>query len=107
MKERTGQTYKNTLEFYSFDTHETTIIYKPEEEMDQTIAGGHGGGDKGIVGTFADLLQGTYNGNCLSDVTVSCENHLIAFAAEESRLCGTVVDMDEFVERCRKNANSL
>ena len=67
----------------------------------------HGGGDKGIVGTFAELLAGTYTGNCLSDVTTSCENHLIAFAAEESRLTGKVIDMDEYVEKCRKAAENI
>ena len=33
------------------------------------------------------------------DIGESCDNHMIAFAAEESRLSGKVVDMDEFSSR--------
>ncbi|MBR6680025.1 MAG: Gfo/Idh/MocA family oxidoreductase [Clostridia bacterium] len=105
--ELTAYMSDDKIKYYNFLTKETTEISVKDAVSDETIVGGHGGGDKGIVGTFAELLLGTYNGNCLSDVSVSCENHLIAFAAEESRLHGTIVNMDEYVERCRKNAAIL
>ena len=35
----------------------------------------------------------------ISDITVSCENHLICFAAEEARESGKAVDMKEYIEK--------
>ena len=59
-----------------------------------TIAEGHGGGDAGIMNAFYDMLCGIDCGN-LSDIGVSVQNHMIAFAAEESRLTGKVVKVKE------------
>ena len=63
--------------------------------------GGHGGGDKGIVYAFYDLLTGNENSKSLCDVSVSCENHMLSFAAEESRLTGKVVDVADYVRQIR------
>jgi len=40
----------------------------------------------------------------LTSARESLESHLMAFAAEESRLNGTVVDMNEFRNRANENA---
>ncbi len=67
---------------------------------DSSILGGHGGGDYGIMNAFAALVRGEYDGVAAAPVRVSCENHMIAFAAEESRLHGgCVVDVQEFAAR--------
>ena len=59
---------------------------------DQSIVGGHGGGDTGIVHAFADLLEG--RADSLGDsLKASYESHKIAFAAEESRLTGRTVEI--------------
>jgi len=63
------------------------------------IGGGHGGGDNGIINTLYEYLTGQYKGFSVSGITTSVENHLIVFAAEESRANHTVVDLDEFAEK--------
>jgi len=63
------------------------------------ISGGHGGGDEGIVYDLYDYLNNTYTGKSIPEIEVSTENHLITFAAEESRITGTVVDFDEFAKK--------
>ena len=85
-----------SLEFYDFATRETVQIYTPDAEFDQSIAGGHGGGDSGIMQDLYDYIVKNNPSDSISDITVSCLSHLICFAAEESRLNNTVVDMDDF-----------
>ncbi len=58
---------------------------------------GHGGGDFGIVQSFIRAMRG--DAIPLTSARESLESHLLAFAAEESRLQGHVVDMDEFRQR--------
>jgi predicted dehydrogenase len=66
--ERRANMEKNTLEFYSFDTLETTDIYNPEEAVDQTIAGGHGGGDLGIMADLYEYVANNNPSNSISDI---------------------------------------
>jgi predicted dehydrogenase len=58
---------------------------------------GHGGGDYGVVRSFVRAMRGEEV--ALTTARESLESHLMAFAAEESRLNGTVVDMAEFRRR--------
>ncbi len=64
--------------------------------------GGHGGGDEGIVNVLYDYLANDYNGDLLSEIGISVGNHLTVFAAEKSRLEGTVVDVTEFAKQYLK-----
>ena len=70
--------------------------YIPVMKTDESIAGGHGGGDAGIVYDLYDYLNGTYKGVSVADIHISVANHMIAFAAEKSRHSDTVVWMDDF-----------
>lgn len=83
---------------YDFLTKEETQINLDANLTDDTIVGGHGGGDYGIICALKDLVDGKPNSS-VCDIRESCDNHMIAFAAEESRIKGTVVDMDEFMSR--------
>jgi predicted dehydrogenase len=56
--------------------------------------GGHGGGDSGIVASFIRALNGDTSGT--TTARESLESHLMSFAAEQSRLDGTVIDMDAY-----------
>ena len=89
---------KTPITVYNFETKETTEY--DINGMDG-INGGHGGGDNGIVNTLYDYLTDNYHGFSVSSITTSVENHLIVFAAEESRANNTVVDMDEYIERLK------
>jgi hypothetical protein len=80
------------------------------EEVDLQASGfaadgsGHGGGDAGLMATFVRALRPGGNGvDGLSTSRESLESHLMAFAAEEARVEGRVVSMDEF----RKRAEAL
>ena len=60
----------------------------------RTNGSGHGGGDAGIMQDFAAALQGS--GESRSSISRSVESHLMAYAIEQSRKTGTVVDMDTY-----------
>ena len=58
--------------------------------------GGHGGGDVGIIRALRDRLYGDLENTSICTIEQTCRNHLIAFAAEESRLTGRVIDMRQY-----------
>ncbi|MGB0388768.1 MAG: Gfo/Idh/MocA family protein [Ardenticatenaceae bacterium] len=64
-------------------------------------ASGHGGGDAGVVSSFVRAIR--REAEALTTARESLESHLMAFAAEESRLNGTVVDMNEFRQRAEES----
>ncbi|MBQ7624481.1 MAG: Gfo/Idh/MocA family oxidoreductase [Clostridia bacterium] len=91
-----GSGKDDILDFFDFRTREHTIIKPNETSLDDSITNGHGGGDGGIVATLYEYLVNGYKGDMLSEIGISTENHLIVFAAEESRLKNKVVNMKEF-----------
>ena len=62
--------------------------------------GGHGGGDSGIVDSFVQALNGDTSGT--TSARESLESHLMCFAAEQSRLNGTVIDMALFRQQAEQ-----
>ena len=89
------------VDLFDFLTRTTTQIKIADAIRDETINGGHGGGDRGIIRTFCAYLTGNYHGNTITDIGTSVENHLTAFAAEEARLNGNTVAMKKFAEELR------
>lgn len=63
----------------------------------ESIEGGHGGGDHGIVVELYDYLNDSYEGYCAADIETSVKNHLIGFAAEEARRNDCVVHAVDFL----------
>lgn len=61
------------------------------------IAGGHGGGDTGIIDGFVEAVR--TGDSPLTTAADSLESHYLAFAAEEARTSGRVVDMGEYRSR--------
>lgn len=58
------------------------------------VAGGHGGGDSGIMAGFVEaVIRGTPG---RTDAASAIESHLLAFAAEQSRTTGLPVNMTAF-----------
>ena len=83
-----------TLKLYSFaDEKGTTMDLK---KIGHDIEFGHGGGDTGIMQDILSLLRGEEPSNSVCEVRTSYMNHLIAFAAEQSRLNGTVIRLQEY-----------
>ncbi len=92
--ELTGAAGARMLDFFSFET-------RKHEEIDtnagkEGIKNGHGGGDPGIINALYEYLTDNCDDSALSTIDISSENHMIAFAAEESRLTGKVVDVFEY-----------
>ncbi|MCL1787875.1 MAG: Gfo/Idh/MocA family oxidoreductase, partial [Defluviitaleaceae bacterium] len=56
-----------------------------ERSVDTTAVGGHGGGDSGIMKALVDYLRGKDVPD-ISEARISAENHMLCFAAEDSRL---------------------
>ncbi len=103
----------NTIELYTFCEedknsdryrHNHREIFKAiEEGVDQHITGGHGGGDVGIIHDMYQYFMEDTVTKSVSTIRTSVENHLLVFAAEESRKNGGVlVDVDEYIERIKR-----
>jgi len=82
----------NEIEVRDFVTLNRQVIH--------TATGfGHGGGDDGLLHTFARMVRSTDPTERLQSLTsasASLQSHLMAFAAEQSRLEKRVVDLNEF-----------
>ena len=93
-----GELYANAsdteITLFSFETREFEKI--SVEETEESIAGGHGGGDVGIVEELYDYLSGDYQGYCAANIETSVQNHIIGFAAEKARRDDTVEDIEKF-----------
>ncbi|MBN1937570.1 MAG: Gfo/Idh/MocA family oxidoreductase [Anaerolineae bacterium] len=88
-----GHDGKGELTLYPFRTLKEHPVPIAE------VAGGHGGGDHGVMTAFVQAL----NGNAAALHTTArdlLESHLMAFAAEESRLTGgRLIEMAEYRAR--------
>lgn len=61
-----------------------------------TAGSGHGGGDEMLMDAFVASLRGEERGDTSSTAWQSLESHLMAFAAEESRLNHVVIQMSDY-----------
>ncbi len=82
------------IKVFTFDGRGSWTVSVPK--VDESINGGHGGGDQGIIRELHQYLSGSYTGYRAADIHISVANHLIGFAAEQARHEGTVVDIEEF-----------
>ncbi|MHA1967419.1 MAG: Gfo/Idh/MocA family protein [Candidatus Hodarchaeales archaeon] len=69
------------------------------EKMDIDPGSGHGGGDVGIIRSFIKSIHDKSEDNdIMTSAQASLESHLMAFAADESRLNNKLVEMKKFQE---------
>jgi len=61
--------------------------------------GGHGGGDNGVMKRFINALK--YDWDMSHDLEIAVQGHLLAFAAEQSRLTLQTIDYQAFNEDIR------
>ncbi len=64
--------------------------------------GGHGGGDVALMDDFIQLLE-TKSNDSRSSITQSVESHVMASAAEQSRITGKIIDVNEFKDQLRNS----
>ena len=85
--------------YFSFKTGETTqIMIDDAAKTSEHFGGGHGGGDQGIMSAFFARMKGTYTGKSISSIRQSVDNHLMAYAAEKSRIEGTVISLADYAK---------
>ncbi len=92
-----GDMATGMLKIFSFETRQYTDI--DTKATGVTIVSGHGGGDGGLVEDLIEYFGNDNRSKSICDVRRSYRNHVIGFAAEEARLNGTVVDIDEYEAR--------
>lgn len=94
-----GNDAKNHIEVYEFGKGEGRFANgKKTEVIPDVLEGGHGGGDTGLMKDFVNLCLGRQEDSRTNPRT-SLESHIMAFAAEDSRVNGNVVYMDEYLNR--------
>lgn len=86
-----------TIDLFSFDTRKTT--HYTTEQIGSSIASGHGGGDTGIMIDLLTYLRGEGRSKSICEVRTSYENHLIGFAAEESRVRNQIINIEDYAEK--------
>jgi predicted dehydrogenase len=62
---------------------------------------GHGGGDIGLIKDFLKLVRADGKSQGLTSANRSVQSHLMAFAAEQSRIDGRVIDLASYVQSFR------
>lgn len=87
-----GDMSNGTIKYFDFKTREHYITDTNVKET----AYAHGGGDEGLVDILYKYVAEDYDGDMLSEIGISTANHLIAFAAEKSRVEETIVDIKAF-----------
>ncbi len=88
------------IDFFSFKDRQHYSISCLDEG---SMQGSHGGADYMTTRELYKYLNDAYVGNSICSIETSCDNHVIAFAAEYSRTNGGVtVDFDEFKEQILK-----
>ena len=84
--------------FYDFKTRKWETIPTNESAVVTSLVGGHGGGDNGIVEVLYDYVNGNIPAEDVSEIGVSCRNHMLVFAAEKSRHEGVIVDVEKYIK---------
>lgn len=77
-----GDMHENKIRIGAFGK-EPQVIDLGKEEKDFA---GHGGGDRLLMEQFVDLMQGKEPDGTITTLETSVESHLVALAAEKSRL---------------------
>lgn len=95
-----GSLDKNEIRIKYFGKNDETVI-----KLKQGLTG-HGGGDMETMKDFISLV-GNNCGNLKTSASKSIESHVMAFAAEYSRISGQVINIDEFYDDAVKMTEML
>lgn len=87
----TMETNEIQVRVFGSGKEENIKLVEPEGHI------GHGGGDKRLVEAFAKAIRSSGQYESATSARVSVESHLMAFAAERSRIEKRMVKLDEFL----------
>ncbi|MFD2444356.1 Gfo/Idh/MocA family protein [Bacillus sp. CGMCC 1.16607] len=91
-----GNDLENQLKINYFSGKEELI--NPE-----TVEGGHMGADTSIMKDFIERVS-TKDRESLTSAKVSAQSHMIAFAAEHSRLTGETISLTDYIKKLKESA---
>ena len=93
---------ENVIEITRFAANNTE---KSESEIirPELVLSGHSGGDSGIVEDFLGMLEGKGSVSA-TEIHESVESHMMACAAEQARLTGSVVKLADFRSQIEEKA---
>ncbi|MGO4182817.1 Gfo/Idh/MocA family protein [Paenibacillus sp. MCAF9] len=89
-----GAMEKNEIEVIHFGSGKIERI--SFEDMGGHV--GHGGGDMGLLKDFLKLVREDGKSEGLTSASQSVQSHLMAFAAEQSRVDGNSINLKDFAE---------
>ena len=87
----------NSIRVFNFETRQWSDRDCNSAVLGDSIITGHGGGDSGIIFALKELLEGR-SSKSVCGIAESCDNHMIVFAAEESRATDKVILLDEYIK---------
>lgn len=93
---------KEAFDLYDFEANEAKLLDIDYSNVGDSILGGHGGGDDGIIVDLYKYLNGEIRSEDVSEIEISAKNHMLSFAAEQSRLDGAIVNVDDYMEKYMK-----
>lgn len=82
--------------FHVFTIADQKTKQVPITVIGNSITDGHGGGDTGIMVDLVKFWSEGVASKSISNIRDSYLSHLIAFAAEESRLSGKIIDLEAY-----------
>jgi predicted dehydrogenase len=91
--EISGNDVRNKIEI-SYFSGKKEMINPP------TVNGGHMGADTSIMADFILRVKQRDRGS-LTSASVSAQSHMIAYAAEESRISGAMVSLNDYVKKLK------
>ena len=88
---------RKEIEVFDFSTGFREVIHLPEAKS------GHGGGDDGIMRDFVRLVQKDEANAGLTSAQISVQSHLMAIAAEKSRLEKKVIALNDYTRHIKED----
>jgi predicted dehydrogenase len=93
----------NTIEVSHFSSN-SNEAYEKRTIYPGVVNGAHGGGDLGLTTDFLDLIREN-SASSRSSINKSVESHMMAYAAEQSRISGQIIDVDDLKKGIRSLMN--
>ncbi len=90
----------NKIEVTRFASN-ANAAYEKRVIHPEVVNSGHGGGDSGLMSDFISLMK-TDGEVSKSSINKSVESHIMAYAAEQSRISGEVIDIDKLKKQIKK-----
>ena len=94
-----GDAKTGDIQVYTFEDKKTKVVRSSDVVHDESILGGHGGGDSRLIKALVELVGEGHTSVSYCSALTSAKNHVAVFAAEESRANGTVVNVPEFEKK--------